>query len=315
MKSVPSLIASLVALSAAAAPLRVALTYDDGLKDHHDLAAPILERYGMRATFNLITGAIGSGGNSMSWDDARDLVQRGHDLASHTCTHPNLTDLLAAGRTNEVIREITASRDAINREIGKIRPGFRVAQLCHPFVAHNAAVDRLIRDAGLEPMTVYRRNFGNSGRGDVMENGKWLTTADYLDAMIAEGRTDVDILCHGVRRGCGWEPFVTVDDYERHIATLARYRDEGRIEIVPERDLRRYPGSIVVWEGWPHPEEAVEIIRRARAEGDTGPWTVLVRRGAYPISESLVFSPEDQNLPGSPVRWICEPGARIVCPR
>ena len=40
--------------------------------------------------------------------------------------------------------------------------------------------------------------------------------------------------------------FKTVTDYERHIATLARYRDEGRIEIILERDLRRSPGSIVI---------------------------------------------------------------------
>lgn len=315
MKTLISLIAFSVALSASAAALRVALTYDDGLKDHHDLAAPVLERYGIRATFNLITDKIGSDGKFMSWDDARDLVGRGHDLASHTCTHPSLTKLLDAGKTKAAIREIAESRDAINREIGKIRPGFRVAQLCHPYVASNEAVDRLIRDAGLEPMTVYRYNFGNSGKGDVSIGGKWLTTAEFLDTMIGECRTDVDILCHGVRRESGWEPFESVADYERHIATLARYRDEGRIEIVLERDLRRYPGSVVVWEGWPHPEEAVNIIRRARAEGDTGPWSVIVRKGTYPLSKPLVFTPECCDIPGAPIRWIGEPGARIVPPR
>lgn len=312
MKKQLLLAALSAALSVSAAPLRVALTYDDGFKDHHDLAAPILERHGIRATFNLVTDKIGTGGNYMSWDDARDLVLRGHDLASHTCSHPKLTELLAAGKTNEVIRQITESRDAINREIGKVRPSFHVAQLCHPFVDHSAAVDRLIRDAGLEPMTAYRRNFGNSGRGDVMHNGKWFSTAEYLDAMIAEKRTDVDILCHGVRMECGWDPFKTVADYERHIATLARYRDEGRIEIVLERDLRRYPGSIVIDRHWPHPEEAAAVIRRARTEGDTGPWTVIVREGTYPLAAPLAFTPEDSGVPGSPVRWIGEGDARFV---
>ncbi len=228
-----------VAASVIAAPMRVALTFDDGFADHYELAAPALESFKLHATFNLVTDWIGTE-KFMTWDQVRDLVRRGHDLASHTASHPNLAQLIDAGKTNEVARQVSASRETIEREVGKAVPGFRVAQLCHPYVANNAAVDAEIRKAGLQPMTIDRWNFGNLGKGDVSYRGRWMTTAEFLDTMIAEGRTDVDILCHGVRREVGWEPFPTVEDFRRHLATIARYRDEGRIVVVSERQLNPY---------------------------------------------------------------------------
>lgn len=231
MKGIPFLTGLFFAAAAGAAPMRVALTFDDGFRDHYEIAAPLLESFGLRGTFNVVTDWIGQE-KFMTWDQIRDLAKRGHGIASHTASHPNLVKLLEEGRTNEVARQISASREAVEREVRKAVPDFRVVQLCHPYVAWNAAVDAEIRKAGLVPMTVDRWNFGNLDKGDVCYRGRWMSTAEYLDARLAEGCKEVDILCHGVREGIGWEPFKTVEDFKRHLAVIARYRDEGRIVVV-----------------------------------------------------------------------------------
>ena len=61
----------------------VSLTYDDGLASQLDIAAPQLERAGLRGTFYL------------TWDNMKDrasdwaaLAKRGHELANHSVSHP-----------------------------------------------------------------------------------------------------------------------------------------------------------------------------------------------------------------------------------
>ena len=58
------------------APMRVTLTFDDSLKDHLLIAAPLLEERGWRGTFNLVTDWIGKDERHLTWDDVRELVRR-----------------------------------------------------------------------------------------------------------------------------------------------------------------------------------------------------------------------------------------------
>lgn len=63
----------------------VCLTYDDGLDGHLDVAAPMLERYGLRGSF-YATGQSRS--LALRMKDWRSLVRRGHELGNHTLFHP-----------------------------------------------------------------------------------------------------------------------------------------------------------------------------------------------------------------------------------
>ena len=76
----------------------VAITFDDGYADTYHVAAPLLERYGYRATVFLVAGRVGqasdwdpqpqgNGSPLMGWPEARDLARRGFALGSHTLTH------------------------------------------------------------------------------------------------------------------------------------------------------------------------------------------------------------------------------------
>ena len=129
-----------------AAPVPVALTFDDGLKAQLTIAEPLIAAHGWKATFNIVTDAAGLGGQNISWDEVRELHRRGHEIASHSVSHPNLLKLLAAGDTNEVRRQIAASRDKIKREVG-VAPRW----LCTPYIQHNAAVERISRRVDNSP--------------------------------------------------------------------------------------------------------------------------------------------------------------------
>jgi len=72
----------------------VSLTYDDGLPEHHGHVGPLLEKCGLRGTFNvnICTSSTALAGvptdiqlNPQAW---RDLAARGHELGNHTLFHP-----------------------------------------------------------------------------------------------------------------------------------------------------------------------------------------------------------------------------------
>jgi peptidoglycan/xylan/chitin deacetylase (PgdA/CDA1 family) len=63
----------------------VSLTYDDALASQLDLAAPALDRHGLKATFFLCDR---DGGMSRREADWAALAAHGHELGGHTLSHP-----------------------------------------------------------------------------------------------------------------------------------------------------------------------------------------------------------------------------------
>lgn len=66
----------------------VSFTFDDGPKSDIEIAAPMFEKYGYRATFNIVTNWVGGNG-MVSWSDVQTLASAGHEIASHSESHPN----------------------------------------------------------------------------------------------------------------------------------------------------------------------------------------------------------------------------------
>lgn len=81
----------------------VSLTYDDALASQLRYAIPVLERHGLQATFFL------SGGNLASFEAQG---KAGHELGSHTVTHPCNADL-AALSLPEMAAELDAGSSAV----------------------------------------------------------------------------------------------------------------------------------------------------------------------------------------------------------
>ena len=227
MKTNLMVAAALAAWGVAAEPMKVALTFDDGEKTHLTIAAPLLERYGYRAIFNIVTDNVGKGGR-MTWDDIRELKRRGHEIASHTLSHPVLPRLLSAGKTNEVVRQLAGSRDAIARELGA-PPHY----LCLPGNMSNPAVDALIRKERMEPLACGRPNFGQ-GTDAGTTNG----VGAYIDRELKRGAKKLVLMVHGVVRG-GWRPFPTRESFEGFLREIKER--EGKIEVVSYEELAFRP--------------------------------------------------------------------------
>lgn len=91
----------------------IALTFDDGGASALTVASS-LERRGWFGHFFIITEHVGAPG-FLNADGVRELVARGHDVGSHSHTHPGYMGRLARA---EIAREWGQSRDALSEIIG-----------------------------------------------------------------------------------------------------------------------------------------------------------------------------------------------------
>lgn len=135
------------------------LSFDDGYEDNVTQAAPILARHGFSATCYVVSGAIG-GHNA--WDaeklgvekpmmDQRAIeqwLQAGHEIGSHTVTHPHLDQLDHARAAYEILE----SRRHLQRIIGT-----SVEHFCYPFGHYDAQSLELVRAAGYASAVTTRR--------------------------------------------------------------------------------------------------------------------------------------------------------------
>ncbi|HSB61494.1 MAG TPA: polysaccharide deacetylase family protein [Vicinamibacteria bacterium] len=132
----------------------LAITFDDGYRDNFEVAAPVLERMSLPATFFVVSGWIGTDHVPwwdreravlhpwMSWDEVRALHRRGFEVGAHTRTHADLGGLSG----DEARREIAGSRQELERAIGA-----PVELFAYPYggAAHLSEANRdLVRAAG-----------------------------------------------------------------------------------------------------------------------------------------------------------------------
>jgi len=206
------------------------LTFDDGLKGHLAVAAPILAKYRFTGCFCIVTGEVGAPGR-LTWDDIRELKRLGHEIASHTVTHQSLVKLLQEKGEAAVRDEIVRSRDAIADAIGEA-PVF----LCHPFMARNDKVDAIIRECGMKPFCGARCNNGSATTPEVF--------ASRLDDWAKSRLRNIDLLFHGVSAETGgYSPIATAADFEAMIRELRERRDRDNVEVVSYANYSRRYGA------------------------------------------------------------------------
>ncbi len=104
----------------------LSITFDDGYLDNYNVAAPILRRLALPATFFVTTGFIGSSivpswdrelstpQSWMNWEQVRSLASQGFEIGCHSDTHLNLGEVALT----EARSDLYASQAKIQRELG-----------------------------------------------------------------------------------------------------------------------------------------------------------------------------------------------------
>ena len=79
------------------------LTFDDSLKDFYTQAYPILQKYQMKATNNVITGFVQAGREDiLTLDEIKEMKKNGMSFEDHTVNHPDLSVSSADTQTSEL---------------------------------------------------------------------------------------------------------------------------------------------------------------------------------------------------------------------
>ncbi len=115
----------------------ITFSYDDGVTQDRRLVE-MMNRYGVKGTFNLNSEMLDTKGELWAGDirinrdtvthDEVKTLYAGHEVACHTLTHPNLTEL----SDEEVIRQVETDRQNLSR-----LAGYEVVGMAYPCGGEN----------------------------------------------------------------------------------------------------------------------------------------------------------------------------------
>jgi len=94
---------------------KVAITFDDGYKSSYHEAVPVMENYGFKGIFFVITNNIEKNKYFMTWEEVREIARKGHEIQSHTHNHAFLSSL----NDQAIAYELDESKLQIQLKTGK----------------------------------------------------------------------------------------------------------------------------------------------------------------------------------------------------
>lgn len=112
----------------------VSITFDDGYADNHEYALPLLQRFGVRATFFVTVGLLEKDEAVMEhlrtlraadrddvagleWSQVQEMRAAGMEIGSHTYSHPNLARIDHARMADELRRSKSLLEDRLGEEV------------------------------------------------------------------------------------------------------------------------------------------------------------------------------------------------------
>jgi len=100
----------------------ISYTFDDGCPNQFSIAIPMFNEFDFDLTLFTVTSW------SPNWNNLRDAAAQGHEVASHTVTHPYLNQLTLTDQQ----AELKNSQDAINAQV----TGYKCITIAYPYCVH-----------------------------------------------------------------------------------------------------------------------------------------------------------------------------------
>lgn len=94
-------------------PRTVVLTFDDAVKSHLTVVAPLLKEMGFRATFFITQKWMEDQANFLTWQDVAALHRMGFEIGNHSWTHANFG-------TADGGEKLSAELELVERELAQV---------------------------------------------------------------------------------------------------------------------------------------------------------------------------------------------------
>ena len=152
----------------------IALSFDDGYKDNHSNALPIMQKYDAKGSFFVINKEMGDK-EHMNEAEIKELIAAGMELGSHTYSHGPLAKI----DTKYLVWELDTSRYWLKKKFD----GYIVRTLAYPNGSYNKTVIEAAKKYGFyraltghigintaatykaAPMEMYRVTVADDGNG------------------------------------------------------------------------------------------------------------------------------------------------------
>lgn len=226
----------------------VSLTFDDGIQEDYTLIAPHLDRYGLKGSFGINGAFIGNLDDHyaprMTWEQCRELQARGHEIANHSWSHQNESEI----SIEETRLEIARNDSVIQKELGKRPLAYFFPYNAYSPEALAAAMENRVA-CRLYQFGLGQRNLGAT----------WDSMTSWLNEQIEGGKWGVT-MSHGIYTAWDqwkepwllWNFFCLLSEKSDSVWTatfsdVAMYvteRDSVQLTVKHEKDLIRITSSL-----------------------------------------------------------------------
>ena len=129
---------------------KVVITFDDGYRNNYTEAFPVLQKYGFKAVFYVVSSTIGKKNlwhdadieqplEMMTAPDIKEMSAAGMEIGGHTVSHKNLSRLDDA----EAEREIAENKEELEKLTGDTALSFS-----YPYGGYSGKVKQIVSNAG-----------------------------------------------------------------------------------------------------------------------------------------------------------------------
>lgn len=124
----------------------VVLTIDDGYRSVYNVAFPILQQFGFKATLFIYTDFV-AGGNALTWEQIQEMKAAGFEIGSHTSSHTDLSTIRSNESRQDYLKrirsEIFDSKAILDQKLRQDTILF-----AYPFGRTNPTVIDMVQKAG-----------------------------------------------------------------------------------------------------------------------------------------------------------------------